>query len=84
MSCTLHILCNLKLCSLEVTVGFQRTELLTSEVAGTVEVCVIVTNGTLGRDVVSSLVTMNGESRQMGHDHVSGYSHLCIILHGTV
>ena len=49
----------------EVTVEFEKVEIITSEVAGSVEVCVLVLSGILERDLVINLATMDGESLGM-------------------
>lgn len=50
---------------IEITVGFQSTEseVLISEVAGSVEVCVTTLSGILGQDLEINLATMSGEFR---------------------
>ena len=47
--------------STEITVEFQNINITTSEVAGSVKVCVLIAYGTLGRNLTIHLSTMGGE-----------------------
>ncbi len=64
------------LCSIVVSIGFERAEYFTNELLGFVQVCVVVTGGLIqpGQTIVATVTSSGVEAQGM-------YLYLCMYQH---